>query len=567
MNEYIQKNINSNQQHLTPAIISQGLSSNTYWINFFLIFFLCMSFIIEARSVTFQEISKDLSIEFTHQDGRNGEFQFTETAGSGIGWLDYNNDGNIDLLVVNGIKGSNKLYENQGTSFKDVTNKVLPQRNTGKGMGICSADINQDGWIDFLITNYGDDLLFINNAGKNFSRKNLDSEPRKYQWSTSCSFADLDNDGDLDLYVARYAKFKTGSNNACQSDNAIGYCNPSTYPGESDGLYINDGMANFKNVSKERGIDTGTQDRGFGIVISDYDHDNDMDIYVANDGTQNRLYINNGKGYFADNGLFSGTAINQNGVPESSMGIAMADINQDGHQDLLVSHFSMETNTIYQNYGDGNFSDMTHVFGISQASYMSMGWGAAFVDVNNNGFDDLIIANGHIHDFIKKTDARQSYGQLNQIFLNQLGKKYTLQKTEESFSSQSKKSSRGLATADWNNDGKIDFAINNIIDKLEVFKNTDNNSNNWLGVKLLGSKNNSSAIGAVVTLKTANLSQRKEVLSGVSFMSQSDLRLIFGLGEFNKPVKLIVNWPDGNESTHTLNEINRYHVLSYPHSK
>ena len=529
-----------------------------------LLFFLCFFNINKIHSATFTETTEKLGVEFIHQDGRKGEYQFTETAGSGLGWLDYNNDGNLDLLIVNGIKGSNKLYKNQINTFIDVTETILPQRNTGKGMGICSADINQDGWIDFLITNYGDDVLYLNNSGKNFTRKNLDSKSQPYQWSTSCSFADLDNDGDLDLYVARYAKFKSGSNQACQTDNAKGYCNPTAYQGESDGLYINDGEANFINVNKERGIHTGIKDRGFGVIISDYDQDNDMDIYVANDGTQNRMYINNGKGFFTDNGLFSGTAINQNGTPESSMGIAMADINQDGLQDLLISHFSMETNTIYQNYGEGNFSDMTHVYGLNQTSYMSMGWGTSFIDINNNGFDDLIVANGHIHDFVKKTDARQSYGQLNQIFFNQQGEKFSLQKSDDSFSSPSSKSSRGLATADWNNDGKIDFAINNIVDKFEIFENTDKNSNNWLGIQLKGNKLNTSAIGAVVTLKSGETSQRKEVLSGVSFMSHSDLRLIFGLANKKQPVNLSIKWPDGKTSSHSINEINRYHELSYP---
>jgi len=245
----------------------------------------------------------------------------------------------------------------------------------------------------------------------------------------------------------------------------------------------------------------------------------------------------------------------------------MADINQDGFQDLFITHFSMETNTIYQNHGEGNFSDMTQVFGMSQPSYMSMGWGAAFVDINNNGYDDLIVANGHIHDFIQKTDDRQSYGQVNHVFFNNLGKNYTLQKSNETFKEPSLKSSRGLATGDWNNDGKIDFAVNNIVDTFEIFQNTDQNTNNWLGIQLNGSKQNSSAIGAVVKVKTGEKSQRKEVISGGSYMSQSDLRLIFGLGDFKNPVEIFVKWPDGKESSHTVKEINKYHVLSYPKSQ
>ncbi|MFK8011072.1 MAG: CRTAC1 family protein [Marinicellaceae bacterium] len=513
---------------------------------------------------TFKEISNSLGVNFVHQDARVGEYQFTETAGSGLGWLDYNNDGNLDLLIVNGIKEGNVLYKNTGSGFENVTQSVLKQRNIGRGMGICSADLNQDGWIDFLITNYGNDVLYLNNSGKYFTRKNLDSKPQTYQWSTSCSFADLDNDGDLDLYVGRYAQFKLSSNKACQKTQAKGYCNPTDYKGETDGLYINDGKANFTNLTLKRGINNGINDRGFGVVISDYDHDNDMDIFVANDGTENRLYINDGKGYFKDNGLYSGTAINQNGLTESGMGVALADINQDGYQDIFITHYSMETNTLYQNYGEGNFSDMTHVYGMNQTSYMSMGWGTSFVDINNNGYDDLIVANGHLINYIKKIDDRQTYGQVNHIYLNQKGKAFTLQNHKESFSTEIKKSSRGLATADWNNDGKIDFAVNNIVDEFKMYKNTDENSNNWIGINLIGNKINSSAIGAVVTLKTENMSQRKEVFSGVSYMSQSDLRLIFGLGDFKQAVEFMVKWPDGKESKHTISELNKYHTLNYP---
>jgi len=533
-------------------------------INFAIILLLTHAIVSSIKATTYTQVTDELGINFLHQDGRTGEYQFTETAGSGVGWLDYNSDGNIDLFIVNGVSNNNKIYKNNGTSFTEVTEILLPERNTGKGMGICSADINQDGWVDFLITNYGNDFLYINNKGKNFVRRNLDPQPQPNQWSTSCSFADLDNDGDLDLYVVRYAKFLLDSNKACQLDNAIGYCNPSAYEGQNDGLYINDGKANFTEVSKERGIYIGTKDRGYGVIISDIDHDNDMDIYVANDGTQNRLYVNNGKGFFTDNGLYSGTAINQNGTPESSMGIAISDIDRDGFQDLFITHYSMETNTIYQNYGEGNFSDMTHLFGLNQSSYMSMGWGTAFADINNNGFDDLIVANGHIHDFIKKTDARQTYGQLNQIFLNQKGKKLVLQKPNESFALPSKKSSRGLAIADWNNDGKTDFAINNIVDKFEIFKNTDKNTNNWIGIKLIGNKINTSAVGAVVTLKNGEFSQRKEILSGTSFMSHSDLRIIFGLGNTKQPVEISIKWPDGKISSHSIKKHNQYHTLKYP---
>ncbi len=527
------------------------------------IFSFLYSSVLIAKPTIFHNKTNELKINFKHDDGRTGDFDFTETAGSGLGWIDYNNDDKIDLLAINGNIGSHKFYLNLGNDFKDVTSTVLPLNTKGKGMGVCSADVNQDGWVDFLITNYGDDVLYINHQGKTFKSQNLDPKPQTTQWSTSCAFSDLDNDGDVDLYVTRYAEFESSSNKACQTGTAKGYCNPSAYKGKMDGLYINDGNGNFIEEAEKRGIDLGIEDRGFGVIISDYDNDRDMDIYVANDGTSNRLYINNGKGFFTDNGLYSGTAINQNGKAESSMGIALADINQDDKQDLIVTHFSMETNTLYQNFGDGNFSDMTHLFDLNQSSYMSMGWGISFNDINNNGYEDLIVANGHIHDFIKKTDSRQSYAQDNQVFLNHKGKKFVLQDAKFSITGSSKKSSRGLATADWNNDGKIDLAISNIVDKLEVFENIDSNNNNWLGIKLIGNMNNTSAIGAIVTVTSGPMKQRKEIISGGSYMSQSDFRLIFGLGDYKKNVEITIQWPDGKMLKKSINKLNSYHTIRY----
>ncbi len=535
-------------------------------------FILILSWFLVSNTVfsapVFFEKSAALGIEFSHEDERNGAYHMTETAGGGLGWFDYNNDGLIDLFLVGGINGNNKLYKNTGNEFVDVSVEMRVVQKGHYSMGVCSADINQDGWIDFALTAHGNDKIFINQGGKTFKQKNIDAKAQSQQWSSSCAFADLDNDGDVDLYVARYAVFDLNGNKSCivgdgYGDNK-GYCNPKHYPGGVDGIYINDGKGHFTKLDNgKRGLYTGRNDHGYGVVISDFDQDKDMDIFVANDTTENRLYINDGKGYFQDMGLLSGTALNFNGVAESGMGIGMADVDRNGHQDLMLTHFSMETNTLYHNFGEANFADMTQPMGLNTSSFMSMGWGIAFVDVNNNGYDDLLVANGHINEFIHKVDNRQSYKQKNQLFLNEAGKKLIVQPYEQSFSTTTHYSSRGLATADWNNDGKIDVAISNNNEVIEVFENTHANNHQWLGIALVGPKTNRSAIGAVVTLKSGNMAQRKEVISGGSFMSQSDFRLLFGMAKHKAGVKISVQWPDGQISSHDIQQLNRYHTITY----
>ena len=287
----------------------------------------------------------------------------TETAGGGIGWMDYNNDGLLDLFIIGGVNGKNKLYKNTNNHFEDVSQAMNVENSDGNSMGICSADVNQDGWIDFLVTSFGSDWLYINQQGQSFKQSKLDTGDNKYQWSSSCAFADLDNDGDIDLYVARYGVFELDGNKSCIIGKGVGenkgYCNPKHYVGVPDGMYLNNSKGKFSKINnKERGLGTGTDDRGFGVVISDLDNDNDMDIYVANDTTNNRLYRNNGKGFFTDISLISGVSINFNGVAESSMGIAIGDLDHNGYQDLILSHFSMETNTVYLNYKNNNFAEI-----------------------------------------------------------------------------------------------------------------------------------------------------------------------------------------------------------------
>ncbi len=523
----------------------------------FLIFSVC------GYCATFDEKAAELGIKFQHSDGRSGAYQFTETAGSGLAWLDYNQDDFVDLLIINAVGGKHKLFKNTGKYFVDVSDDVFSHEKLSthhRAMGVCSADVNQDGWPDFLITAAGQDKLYLNNKGKTFQTQVLDDSAAGL-WSTSCAFADLDQDGDLDLYVSRYVKYDFNGNKSCQNTDIKGYCNPKAYAGQHDGLYLNDGHAQFTEMAAKRGIEMGNQDRGFGVVISDFDQDGDADIYVANDGSANRYYVNNGEGYFDDQALLLGAAINHHGKAEAGMGLALGDLNRDGFQDVVVSHFSLETNTIYLNHQAQYFLDASAKMGIVKASLLPMGWGMALSDVDNDGDEDLLVANGHIHHFIGELDGRQNYHQANQLFLNNGKGQLEIQATAKAFIVDQHRSSRGFGVADWNNDGQIDFAVNNINDRSTLYENSHNNDHQWLGIKLIGPKNNRSAIGAVVTVSSGDLLQRKEVISGGSFMSQSDVRLLFGLVNYSGAVRVQIKWPDAKLQTVNIDVLNQYHTI------
>ncbi|MFC3195693.1 CRTAC1 family protein [Marinicella sediminis] len=532
--------------------------------------------VTDLQAEFFHDVTDELAINFQHRDDRDGQYQFTETSGSGTAWLDFDADGDLDLLFLNGSNNrpdsgqatSHVLYEQHNQRFKPTTlqSGIL---NTSKAMGVCAADVNDDRLVDLYITHYGQDYLYLSQSGSKrtsiFKAVIIDTDPAKNQWSTSCAFGDVDNDGDLDLYVTRYVEYTMNGNSDCVTTATSGYCNPLAYQGQQDALFINNGLGSFTEESLQRGILNTRQDRGYGVVMTDYDHDQDLDIYVANDGSQNRLYVNNGQGTFTDQGLMSGTALNRSGRPEAGMGIALGDVNNDGYPDFLVTHFSMESNTLYINQKNGFFSDATNQYGLFKPSYSLVGWGTLFSDVNNDGFEDLIIVNGNLDDqFTNALNPEISYAQPNQIMLNQAGQRFNILPVSRAFGSGPHRSSRGLAMGDFNNDGLADLSINNVNDRAQIYTNKHKTNNNWLGVSLVGPASNHYAIGAKVIITTNDLRLQKEVVSGGSFLSQSDFRLIFGLQQSGDSVKLSVIWPDGKQSNHFMESLNRYHEIHYP---
>ena len=531
--------------------------------------FLCNSIAADTSTDWFVEVSKSLGVSFAHQNGATGKYHFIETAASGGGWLDYDNDGDPDLYLINAqvtdnTTLNNALYENRDGKFVDVTAQA-GIGDTGYGMGMCVGDYDADGQLDFLLTNYGADRLFRNLGNGKFEDMTKVAGVAFDGWSTNCAFADLDADGDLDLYVAHYTDFKRDVSPVCTAGSNIqsAYCSPIAYAGVPDSLYINQGDGTFIEQAATSGINQNTNDRGYGVVISDLNGDHRPDIYVANDGSLNRVYINEGDAKFSDNSLFSGAGLNINGQVEAGMGVDLADVNGDGHQELYVSHFAIETNTLYQGLGGGLFEDATNRFGLSLPSLRMVGWGVRFFDYDNDGDQDLAVANGHIQENVGSIESRLSYAQRNQLFENDSGKRFLPAGARAGIAWQRAAVSRGLASADFNSDGRLDLLTTNTNAQPDLLLNQYPSKHHWLGISLLGPPENRFAIGARITLKSNNQAQIREVRSGGSFLSQSALRQHFGLGQDPAAVTVEIRWPDGHTQHLSTDSFDRYWQIQY----
>ncbi|MEZ5330998.1 MAG: CRTAC1 family protein [Thermoanaerobaculia bacterium] len=518
----------------------------------------------------FVEVGARRGVDFRHHDYRDGHKFYVETTASGIGWIDHDGDGDPDLYLLNGapppgsteIAAPNRLYENRDGVFVDVTEQA-GVGDRGFGMGLCVGDIDADGRADFLVANFGPDRLYHNLGDGRFEDVGPLAGVADPRWSAGCAFGDLDGDGDLDLYVTRYVDFRYDSGPECtdpSSGRAV-YCRPLDFVGVTDSLFVNQGDGTFREEGAARGIVGGLTERGLGVVLSDLDRDGDLDIYVANDGSANRLYRNDGRGIFSEVGLLAGAALNAFGATEAGMGIAVGDVDGDGVSDLLLTHFSMETNTLYRGLGDMLFEDATIAAGLASPSYLQVGWGVELFDADNDGDLDLALANGHMQEGIESLEPGLAYEQPNQYFENR-GDGTFVDASGGAGSAWSRPAvSRGLAAADFDDDGLVDLAIANTNGAPDLLHNTTADGNHWLGLRLVGGPSNPLAIGARVDLSAGDLRMAREVRSGGGFESQPELRLHFGLGARTGPVEVTVHWPDGAETTRSTADIDRYWTL------
>lgn len=541
---------------------------------------------IATAEPLFHDIAAEVGIDFRHQDGRTGEKYYVETTASGGGWLDADGDGDLDLYLVNGAAtpGSkldppprNALYLQRNGRFVEVGERA-GVADTAYGMGLCAGDVDADGRLDFLVTNYGPDRLYRNlgpgpDGVARFEEIGVAAGVAGQGWSVTCTFADLDGDHDLDLYVTHYVVFSYDKNPIC-NDPGTGrrfYCQPEDFDGSSDSLYINqgpgpDGTVVFREEGKSRGLAQGTSEKGMGVVASDLDDDGDLDLYVANDGALNRLYVNNGRGHFEDVALGSGAGLNALGVAEAGMGVDAADLDGDGLPELIVSHFAMETNTLYRNLGDFQFEDHTRRVGLGPISYKNVGWGIAFLDYDLDGDLDLAVANGHMQEGVETLEPGLSYRQTNQLLenLGEAGRgRFRDVSAEAGPAFAVAEVSRALAVGDFDDDGRPDLLITNTNAAPQVLANRLRNANHWLGLALEGPPSNPFAFGARVVIEAGGRRQQREVRSGGSFASQHDLRLLFGLGAHDGAVKITIRWPDGHRQLETTERLDRYWKLAY----
>lgn len=521
----------------------------------------------------FEDVAGVKGLDFVHQDARSGRRYYVETAASGGGFLDYDGDGDLDIYLLNGAPTpgfeqseplNNRLYENRDGQFVDVSD-ASGLADEGYGMGMCVGDIDADGLLDVFISNYGSDRLFRNLGNGRFEDVTEKAGVGGTRWGTGCAFADVDMDGDLDLYVANYVNFSFEQNPRCgdPTRNLWSYCRPDVFDGQPDYLYINNGHGVFENQAWQRGIANGLEDKGFGVVITDLNQDGAPDILVANDGTKNRYYVNDGKGHFEDQSLFAGLGYNRNGQPEAGMGLAVADINGSGHQEILVTNYAFETNTVYGRLADDSYEDVTFTSGLGEASRMYVGWGAQLLDANNDTHLDLWVANGHVLDNVAAFEPSLQYAQPNQFFLGNGTGVFSDFSNQAGLLVVNPSVSRALAIGDMNNDGALDVLITNTNGAPQLHQNHIK-AGAWLGLILQGPTANPFAIGTRVSLyqRDTYLGMR-EVRSGGSFLSQDDLRLHFGLADRKGPFQIRIRWPNGALQQVKIEEVNRYIPIAY----
>jgi hypothetical protein len=493
-----------------------------------------------------------------------------ETVGSGVALFDYNNDGLLDVFLVNGStfevldnprlpRTSSRLFRNNGNgTFTDVTqqSKLI---NTGWGMGVAVADFDNDGYPDVFITNFGENRLFHNNGNGTFTDVTREAAVEGGNWSTGCAWGDYDHDGRLDLYVARYVDFNRaniptpGANSYCLYRGVPVACGPLGLPGLPDLLYHNEGGGKFREVSRETGVVDSDKAYGFSVVWCDFDNDGLPDIYVANDSMPNYLWHNEGNGTFKEMGMQAGCAVSGDGRPQSSMGIAVGDYDNDGWMDILVTNFSEDYKTLYHN-SHGQFDDVSYQAGLGITTFKNLSWGTGFVDYDNDGWKDLFIANGHIYPQADR--AGNHYLETNQLFHNLRNGRFALLPDSQS-GFNCPLSSRGAAWGDLHNDGGVEVVVSNMDQTPFLYVPLRKSGSSWVRIRLTGTKSNRDAIGARVRITAGGLTQTDEVRSGESYISSCDLRLHFGLGAAQRIERIEIRWPSGAVEVHKDLPLNR----------
>lgn len=518
-----------------------------------------------SQSPIFVDVTEEAGIHFKHNKGTTERKHIIETMGSGVVFFDYDTDGDPDLYFVNSGSVpkenpqtfSNILYRNEGDGrFTNVT-EISGTGDMGYGMAASAGDIDNDGDLDLYVANFRQDRLYRNNGDGTFTDITKAAGIDNTLWSIAAVYLDFDVDGDLDIFVVNYLMYKL-SMPVSTYKGIVGYGHPRSYEGTPDVLYRNNGDGTFTNIAEAAGVTNPVEGRGMAAVAWDYDQDGFPDIYVANDTNRNFLYHNNGDGTFIDDSIFIGTGYDERGVAEGSMGVDVADYNGDGWFDLIVAN--SEKATLYKNEEGLFFMDATADSGLEQPTLPFVGFSPLFLDYDNDGHLDMFCANGHPQDIIEVLMGNETYAQRDQIFQNNGDGTYTdVSATAGAYFSEPLVG-RAAATADYDNDGDPDIVIMNSNQRAVLLRNDGGNSKNWLGIKLIGTQSNRDGIGAKVTVTTDDMTQIREVKSGSSYASGSDTRLLFGLGESRNVEKVSIVWQSG--TTQALEDVAINQILT-----
>jgi hypothetical protein len=519
------------------------------------------------------DVAAQAGLELMNVSGGAAKDFIVDANGNGAGWFDYDNDGDLDAIIVNGstrpqlARGGDPmvaLYQNDGRGrFRDVTEASGFSRR-GWGAGTCIADYDNDGFRDVYVTAFGPDALWRNAGNGTFVDVTTRAGVEDTRWSTGCAFGDYDLDGDLDLYVANYVRFDEaripgrGTTGNCRFMATDVFCGPNRLPGEPDVLYRNNGDGTFTDVTARAGIaDPGHY--GFGVVFADLNDDGRPDIYVANDSVPNLYFRNKGDGMFVEEGLLAGVAVSGDGRAQAGMGVDVGDLNGDLLPDLVVTNFSHDHNTLYVNGPAGTFTDASYATGLAATAGPYLGWGVGFVDLDHDGRLDVFIANGHVYPEVDRAGLGTRYLQRKQLFVN-TGKTLRHATADVGGGLLLERSSRGAAFGDYDNDGDRDVLVINMNDRPTLLRNDTAAGNHWIAVRLVGTRSNRDGIGARVTVQAGGRRQRIEIRGDGSYMSHSDLRAHVGLGPAPRVDRLEIRWPSGLVETASALEADRFYV-------
>jgi enediyne biosynthesis protein E4 len=538
---------------------------------------------VDGAPVVFVDDTKKSGLDkFKHVSGTPEKNLILEAPGSGVAIFDYDNDGWPDIYLVNGstfdaLRGKEKppraalYHNNHDGTFTDVTEKA-GVANERWGFGVAVGDFDNDGWPDLYVTNYGKNRLYHNNHDGTFTdvaeKAGVAVSGAQPAWSTGATFGDFDGDGKLDLYVTGYVKFDLNNPpiagtaatqySFCQYRGKPVMCGPRGLPGEHNHLFHNNGDGTFTEVSQKAGVANEKGYYGFGVAFADVNDDGKLDLVVANDSVPNYLFLNKGDGTFEDASYPSGFALKDDGREQAAMGLGIGDYDNSGHLSLYVTTFSDDYFTLYKNEGDANFSDVSFLAGVAAVTIPFLGWGTGFLDFDNDGWKDIFDANGHVYPGVDQNDWGMTYAQRPLLFHNLDGRHFQVVPPATSSGLAVVVSARGAAFGDLFNDGKTDVVLNTIDGPPVLLRNVVSNGNNWVDLKLTGGpKSPRDAIGAKAFLTANGMTQRNDVISGGSYISNNDMRLHFGIGKAKQVDKLEIRWPDGTKDNVALPGINR----------